>query len=337
MPMIVRILLIALAACAALLLSPSPARAQVFNDCTVSATSDDLGSASSFAVEEQAYQASGSGGFQCTALSVATTSYIKVRLESTTQWLTGPTGQHLPFTVSATAGGATMSVGSEVDLSSFSLYSLFTGPSNSVPIYVSTTPTAGLSAGTYTGTVSLRWYFSVCTVGVLTCITTSQSPGFQRPILFTPLNWGTGVPVTITLNLTIEEDCRITAPDLDFGAAPLAGSFDPVTRTISIRCSAGASYSVGLSDGDHFSAGSRRMRSAAGDFLRYEIFKGLSGSNRWGVAGTERRGSETADINPGIHDGSTLQGFSYRGVVDAAQPTPPGGSYTDTIVLDVAF
>ncbi|PZO89132.1 MAG: hypothetical protein DI623_11285 [Sphingomonas sanxanigenens] len=313
-----------------------PAWAQTYGSCTIAAASPDLGSITSFAAAQNPRQGSGSSGLGCSAISVATVSYLKVRLESSTFLMTGPGGRTIPFTVSSTPGGAAINAGAEVDFSSFDLLNLFTGPGGTVPLYFRTTPTAGLAAGTYTGTVSLRWHFSICSLGVAVCLAYSQSPGFVRPILFTPIDWGAGVPVTITVRLNIENDCMITAPDAEFGAAPLVSSFNPVTRTVSIRCSAGASYSVGLSNGENYSGGARRMRSGS-NFLRYELYKGTSGADRWGSAGGERRASALADVNPGAYDGSTTQGFVYRAVIDPAQPTPPAGRYVDTILVDVAF
>ncbi|WP_443972072.1 Csu type fimbrial protein [Sphingobium sp. CR28] len=130
----------------------------------------------------------------------------------------------------------------------------------------------------------------------------------------------------------------MTAPDLDFGSAPLAGSFAEAIATINIRCSAGASYSVGLSGGNNFDGGWRRMRRAAtSDYLRYEIYQLPSSSIRWDSNGSERRNSTSAQVNPGVYDGVTQQGFTYGARIDPAQTTPPVGRYVDNMVLDIEF
>lgn len=131
-------------------------------------------------------------------------------------------------------------------------------------------------------------------------------------------------------------DCEMNTPPLDFGTAPLAGVFDPATQTIQIRCSRGASYDVGLSDGNHFDGGTRRMRrGASNDYLEYELFQTATAPDRWGSNPGQRRSSTEADINPGVHDGSNWQGFNFRGVINPDQPTPPSGTYTDNIVVEV--
>lgn len=323
--------------CALALMCAVPAAAQTFGSCTIATSSIPLGSVSSYTVGTAVQQGSGSSGLQCSALSVATSSYLKLRIESSTFLLTGgAASQTIPFIISAAAGGPALAAGTEFDFSSFSLLSLFSGPGASVPIYVRTTATAGLQAGTYTGTVNARWYFSICTLGVGLCLATSRSAGFSAG---PPIVWGIGVPVTLNVTLTVQNDCLITAPNLDFGTAPLANSFMSATRTISIRCTAGSAYTVGLSDGVNAAVtGARRMRrGATADYLLYDLYKGASGTSRWGVTGAERRSSGTADTNPGIYDSTSLQGFAYRGVIDPAQATPGAGSYVDTITVDVAF
>jgi spore coat protein U-like protein len=314
-----------------------PAHAQTYGSCTVAAANASIGSVGSFTVASTAQHGSGASGMSCSAISVATTSYLKARLVSSTFLLTGPGGRTIPFSVSATSSGTAMTAGSEVDLSSFDLLALFAGPGGTVPLYFSTTATGGLAAGTYNGTVNLRWYFSVCTLGVAVCLVTSESPGFARPGVF-PINWGAGVPVTVTVSLTVSKDCLITAPNIDFGSAPLVSRFNPVTRTISIRCSADTSYTVGLSNGANFDNGWRRMRrDLTSDYLRYEIYQATTGIARWGSSGAERRSSAAADQNAGTYDAVTLQGYSFRAVIEPTQATPTQGTYLDTIILDVTF
>lgn len=327
---------------AGLIIWAPPAYAQTYGTCTVAPSTIDLGDMGSYTVASTAAQGSGASGLSCTTLlTLAATSYIKVKLEGSTFLLTGPGNQTIPFSLSSTSGGAALAIGNEVDFSTTALLTLFSGPSNSIPLYVRTSPTTGLAAGTYSGTVTLRWYFSVCTLGGLgvLCVTSSDSPGFSRNALGGLANWGTGVPVSVNVTLDVLPDCQITAPNLTFGSAPLVGSFNTVTRTISVRCSKNSSYTVGLNNGMNFTT-TRRMRlGATTNYLNYEIYRGTStSSGRWGSAiPAERRSSAAADINPGTYDSSTLQGFTYSAAVDAGQTTPVAGSYIDTIIVDIAF
>lgn len=192
---------------------------------------------------------------------------------------------------------------------------------NTFPMYFRTVP-AGLnvSAGTYTDTLTVNWNWYVCVVK-LGSLCIGRSTGTSS--------------VTITVNLTILNDCVIIAPTLNFGSAPLVSGFQPVGNTIDIRCTKNSAYNVGLSDGSNASGGQRRMKSGS-NFLNYEIYKGTSAGSRWGSAGAERRSSATADTNPAAYNGITGQGFKYHAVIPS-QSTPPAGVYTDTIIVDVQF
>ncbi|WP_324699099.1 spore coat U domain-containing protein [Novosphingobium sp. RL4] len=308
--------------------------------CTLSATSTNLGSLSSYTVANTAQAGSGSAGLQCDILLAAlTTHYVGLQVDASTFRLTGPSGQTIPFTASLSANGAALAIGSFQNLSSLSIVSLFAGTNNSIPLYFRTTATSGLRAGRYTGFLDLRWFYSVCSLGAAVCLSYSSSPGFVRPGLGVALNWGAGSTVRVNVELTVLNDCIITAPAASFGSAPLVGSFNPITRTILIRCSAGASYTVGLNDGNNADGTVRRMRKIdnSSNYLRYEIYKSASSTERWGSVDSTRRSSATADTNQGIYDSVTTQSYTYRAAVLPGQITPAAGDYSDTIRIDVAF
>jgi spore coat protein U-like protein len=320
------------AAAAAIAFAPQAASA-----CNVATANTDLGSHSSYVTAASAQQGSGSAGLSCDILLAAlTVHYVGLRVDASTFQLTGPGGSSIAYQASLTPGGTALTVGNFQNLSSLSLVSLFAGTNNSIPLYIRTTPTAGLRAGTYSGHIDLRWYYSVCSLGVAVCLVHSSSPGFVRPILLTPLNFGTGTAVRVNIELRVENDCIIQAPQLDFGTAPLASSFNPVTRTIQIRCSASAAYSVGLDNGSHPAGAVRRMANGS-NYLAYEIYKSAVSPDRWGMLGTARRTSASADLNPGVYNSLTNQSYTYRAVIDPAQTTPPAGNYSDTVRIDVEF
>lgn len=331
MPTVIRRLL-ALLALTAGMLAAQPASA-----CTTGNSTIILPGVSSYTVATTAQQGSGSAGLACdVSLAVLTAHYVRLRTESLSSVLTGPGGLTVPFVASTTANGPSLVVNNTLDLSSTAILTLFAGQNSTVPLFIRTSPTANLRAGTYTGTIGLRWFYSVCSVGIAACLSFSNSPGLVRPLLGAPTNWGQGVAVTVTVELIVQNDCIINAPSVSFGTAPLISSFNPVSRTIQIRCSAGAQYSVGLNDGANSLAGVRRMRSGT-NYLSYDLYKTSTGTQRWGSVGTARRSSETADTNPQIYNSSTNQGYDYRAVILPGQTTPPPGTYTDTIQLDVTF
>lgn len=79
----------------------------------------------------------------------------------------------------------------------------------------------------------------------------------------------------------------------------MVAGFGTVNQGINVSCTKGSSYTVGLDDGQNVSAGRRRMKSAANNYLAYDIFKS-AGTVRWGATGVARRSSADADVNPGV-------------------------------------
>ncbi|MCW2389217.1 spore coat protein U-like protein [Sphingobium sp. B11D3B] len=330
MSMIKRLCCFAIPACAAVTAIPAQA-------CTVGATTTNLGSRSSYTIAASSLTGSGAAGLSCdVVLAALTTHYVGLNITASSFQLTGPGNSSISFSVSSTSGGVALGVGTFYNLSSLSLVSLFSGVNSSIPLYFRTTPTAGLRAGLYKGSLNLRWYYSVCSLGVALCLDYSNSPGFIRPGPFASLNWGSGTAVTVNIELTVENDCIINAPSVDFGSAPIVSAFNPVTRTIQIRCSAGSAYSVGLNNGGNPDNGVRRMKSG-NNFLRYEIYKSASSADRWGDQGSARRSSSQADANAGTYDSLTSQSFTYRAEIETSQTAVPVGTYEDTITIDVAF
>ncbi|WP_235428928.1 spore coat protein U domain-containing protein [Vibrio parahaemolyticus] len=62
-----------------------------------------------------------------------------------------------------------------------------------------------------------------------------------------------------------------------------------------------------------------------------------SSTERWGSAGAERRERIDVDTGDAIPDGITPQSCNYRAQIMTNQTTPPAGTYTDPILIDVHF
>lgn len=180
-----------------------------------------------------------------------------------------------------------------------------------------------MAAGLYQETLNLAWSWDYC-VGVAVgglCLAGRDSGSGTR---------------TLNVSLTVSNDCQITTPNISFGSAPVVGGFGTVSQSVSLSCTKGSSYTVGLNDGENVSGGRRRMKSSANNYLAYDIFKS-AGAVRWGSLTTARRSSSDADVNPGNGTGLGSQVFNYNAKVYTDQTTPPAASYTDNVILDVQF
>lgn len=320
-----------LAAILMLFVFATPARAV----CTAAPATVNLGTASSFSVAASSQQVVSSTGFSCSGsgvLTLITTNTVTATIQSATNSLgtqprlrSAATGDHIPYVLCRDAScNQTFPVGTQITWSSttlLGLLNLFSGPGGTLPIYVRTLPGTQVAAGTYQSTVTLSWNWNICSIGALNlCLTRDTGTASS----------------TIQISLIVTPDCEIAAPSVNFGSEALVSSFDAVTQSLSIRCSKGAAYTVGVDNGIHALNGVRRLSNGA-NFIEYDVYYPAASNSRWGRTAPERRSSSEATLNPGSYTGIIAQGYTYRAAVNPNQPTPPGGTYTDTLTIDVQF
>ena len=295
--------------------------------CTVAgvASPASYGPISSTLVRTAAQSTSSSNaGLTCTAggISLLGEAYFKATITSSNSGMVGPTGDVIAYTIDASNSIAKpITRGQAFDFSSNGLLGA-TAPSM-IPLYF-TTAVNNVAAGVYTETLNVRWDWSYCTgLGVLgICL------GYDT---------GSNKISTLTVSMTVANDCTISAPSISFGSAPVVSAFSTVSQTVSVNCTKGSAYTVGLGDGTHpVSVGGRRQMMSGGNYLAYDIFQS-AGTTRWGSVGAARRASTTAEVNPGTGLGSGSQIFNYNARIYTDQATPPAGTYTDSVVLDVSF
>ncbi|MGK3124659.1 spore coat protein U domain-containing protein [Candidatus Pantoea formicae] len=267
----------------------------------------------------------GSGG-----LSLASGDYVSYNF-STASNLSGtratlkPTGvtttDNIPIRMCIDANCATELTSGLTYTWSAALLGLGNSLNFALPLYFTTTTGQTVAAGTYTTTITLLVSYKICvgTSALGICLGTTQ----------TQLN----VPKTFTVTLILTNDCTsITAPNVSFGSAPLVGNFPTIQQVITLVCSKGSTYTVGLSNGSYYSGTTRQMASGT-NRLAYDIYKGTTTTTRWGPSGTDRWSSAVSTTNPDV----LTRTFSYTAQILTTQSTPAAGNYTDSVVVDVAF
>ena len=193
---------------------------------------------------------------------------------------------------------------------------------STVPLYVKTLTGSNVAAGTYQESFTVFWDWDYCYgIGVGGFCAGRQT---------------TSGTTSMTVSLQVTADCQITTPTINFGTAPVVSGFSTVSQSVSLACTKGSAYTVGLNDGLYVSGGRRRMKSPANNYLAYDIFKS-AGAVRWGALTTARRSSSDADINPGNGTGTGSQVFNYNAKIYTDQGTPPAAAYQDSVILDVQF
>ncbi|MBY6290972.1 spore coat U domain-containing protein [Enterobacter bugandensis] len=187
-----------------------------------------------------------------------------------------------------------------------------------IPLYFRTVPGQNVTAGPYQVLLTFSINYNVCSIGVLGLCTTPQ----------------TGTATTsILLNMNVTNDCSaMTTPDVNFNSAPLVQNFPTVSQAIAVTCTKGSTYTIGINNGANALNNVRRMVSGS-NYLSYDIYKEAT-TNRWGGSGSERWTSATSSL---VSADGLLRTYNYTAKVLTSQATPPAGTYTDTLIVDVAF
>ncbi|OLL32687.1 hypothetical protein BTH42_05530 [Burkholderia sp. SRS-W-2-2016] len=321
------------------------------SQCGARPASTSFGTVSSLVVGSTAQQVETAGGIGCdtgSGFTLVGSNWIQVKVNSTSNNVltNSATGEKIPFVIYSDPNHSqTLVTGTTYSYSGFT----FIGGSPNIttfPLYVATVPGANVSAGTYTATISLQWYWLVCpnsqVVAVCYGAGWDKSTGVTdlcvgQSCMSGPTNWGSGQTGTITLTLVVSNDCTMSATNVNFGSQPLASSFSRQQGTVLVSCTKGSAYSVGMSDGNNSDGTYRRMKSSAGNYLNYQLYQSVAGSDVWGSSGSARRASSSADTNAGVYDGVTSQVYYFGAEVLKTQATPPAGTYTDNVVVDVQF
>ena len=311
-----------------LLLAPCPAWALCSSVATTPAA---FGTVNSTLVRTTVQTASTTNsGLQCTGslLSLLTSNdHFYATITPASGGLVGPTGDVINYTLYAdNSVNYPITRGVAFDFARngiIDLLGLLNGPTpKAVPIYLRTQVGSNVAAGLYQETLTVAWSWNYCSgigIGAI-CLGRDIGNGSK----------------TLNVSLTVSNDCQITTPNISFASAPVVAGFGTVNQSLSVSCTKGSNYTVGLDDGQNVSGGRRRMKSSANNYLAYDIFKS-AGVVRWGSVGAARRSSSDAEVNPGAGTGTGSQVFNYNAKVYTDQATPPAATYTDSVILDVQF
>jgi spore coat protein U-like protein len=264
------------------------------------------------------------GGFACNGsiISLLSANYARATMTSANGFKLSAGGSDtISYTVSADAAGTyKFTQGGSIDYMNASLLSLLgilNGGAFAPNIYVGPTGTPNVAAGTYTDTLTVQWAWNVC-----------HGVGVGGVCLLPETGTGTA---TILVSIIVTSDCRISAPALSFGSAPLASSFAAVDQAVAVDCTKGSVYKVSFTVGNAGSARPwRAMSDGSGHQLQYNIYR-TDGTTIW-----DETNPQTAST-PGTGATTPTQMQSYRARINPSQITPPAGHYTDTVSVVVSF
>lgn len=136
---------------------------------------------------------------------------------------------------------------------------------------------------------------------------------------------------TMAVSATVQSACIVAASALSFGSYnPTAGTNADATTTLSVTCTSGTSYTVGLSAGNGSGATvSSRKLTNGGNTLNYALYQDSARTTNWGnTPGTDTPASAVA--------GSSATTLTVYGRIASGQNVP-AGSYTDSVTVTVNY
>lgn len=312
-----------------LLLCAAPA----WSACTVSTVNGAFGTVTSFVLNAGAQTTTGRLVVRCDAiLNLLTNDSITLTLTGATVTATNRAAMKRSDNAAITdtipvrlCGQANCANNSEINIggnsytwSGAALLELLGSRTYTLPLYFMTVPGQNVSAGPYQVTLNFSVAYDVCANGVLGICFSSQK--------------GTAL-TSLLLTGTITNDCTtISAPNVNFGSAPLVRNFPTVSQSVSITCTKGSSYTVGINNGLYANGSVRNMANGT-NRLSYEIYKAGT-TSRWGSIGAERWASSASSQ---MSADGLLRTYNYTARVLTTQTTPPGGTYSDTLTVDIVF
>jgi spore coat protein U-like protein len=160
-------------------------------------------------------------------------------------------------------------------------------------------------------------------VGGHTLFDYGYAPGFQCGTAVS----ARAVRVPFTVQVNSLGDCELTTTPMDFGTLQTLNVAVNATNTLTLKCTRGVSYSIGLNNGisGATNPAARRMKAVGTtDSVTYGLYTNAARTSPWGATGVSSTGN-----------GNT-QAFTSYGQVPA-QTTPGVANYSDTVTVTVTY
>ena len=135
---------------------------------------------------------------------------------------------------------------------------------------------------------------------------------------------------TFKVTADVTASCTIAAADLDFAAYDPAGSAVSGQSSITVNCTNGTTWNVGLNQGVFSGAttSTRKMTGPGSFALAYGLFTDSTHTTNWGnIVGTDTKSGTGAGVD---------QVLNVYGLIPGTQNVG-AGHYEDTITATVTF
>ena len=141
-----------------------------------------------------------------------------------------------------------------------------------------------------------------------------------------PASAGT-VTGTMAVSLPVEEACNLDVRPLSFGTLGSGATRADADTSLGVACTPETAFTVSMDDGQHRADGRRRMATASGEYISYDLYSDAARTRRWGASLTEAVGGQVAG-------GSAVTLPIYGRIETAAAGA---GAYSDVVTVTVSF
>jgi spore coat protein U-like protein len=136
---------------------------------------------------------------------------------------------------------------------------------------------------------------------------------------------------TLSVSANVLGICTIDPATLAFGSYDSTANVD-VSTNITVHCTLGASYWIGLGPGSNAAGATRRMVNGGTNFLSYELYRDSGRTQIWDNADPAPTPPHSVAGTPGF----TAYTTPVYGRIPAGQILPIG-AYADSVVMTVNF
>jgi spore coat protein U-like protein len=136
---------------------------------------------------------------------------------------------------------------------------------------------------------------------------------------------------TLSVSANVLGICTIDPATLTFGSYDSTANVD-VSTNITVHCTLGSSYWIGLGLGSNASGSTRRMVNGGTNFLGYELYRDSARTQIWDNADPAPTPPHSTAGTPGF----TAYTTPVYGRIAAGQILPIG-AYADSVVMTVNF
>lgn len=136
----------------------------------------------------------------------------------------------------------------------------------------------------------------------------------------------------MTVKITVMAACSINAAaptDVDFGnAISTATNVSSSGGVLTVNCTNGSTYNIGLDNGQNYNATTRRMKATGSNYVSYGLFQDAGHTTAWGATiGTDTKAGTGTGTN---------QTYTVYGLVPNVSGAP-AGNYVDTVVATLTY